>query len=97
MIDTIKTFEERKKELIALGKKKKTITFEELAEALKGLEIDNDSLDDLYNVFIENNIEVVSSDEEDADGKSKKNKEEVVVLDDAEIKKDMTINDPVRM
>ncbi len=98
MIDSIKTFEERKKELIALGKKKKTITFEELAEALKGLEIDNDSLDGLYNSFIENNIEVVSTDEdEESDKEAKKSKEELVVLDDTEITKDMTINDPVRM
>ena len=65
----IKSFEDRKKELIELGKKNdNTLTFEQLAEALKGLEIDNDSLDELYNAFMENGIEVVS-DEGGAGGK----------------------------
>lgn len=46
----IKSFEERKKDLVELGKKNNNVlTFEQLAEALKGLDIDNDSLDDLYN------------------------------------------------
>ena len=36
----IKTFEERKKELLKKGKEKGVITYEELAESLKGLELD---------------------------------------------------------
>ena len=48
----IKSFEERKKDLVELGKKNNNIlTFEQLAESLKGLDIDNDSLDDLYNLL----------------------------------------------
>ena len=47
----IKTFEQRKKELIAAGKKKGVLTYEELAESLKGLELDSDSLDELYNAL----------------------------------------------
>ena len=58
MVDEIKTFEERKKELVAKGKEKGFVTYEELAAALKGLDLDADSLDDLYNAFNENNIEV---------------------------------------
>lgn len=92
----IKSFEDRKKELIELGKKNGFLTFEQLAEALKGLEIDNDSLDELYNAFIENNIEVVSDDVQD-DGGAKNIKEENLVLTDEEITKDININDPVRM
>ena len=49
MIEEIKSFEDRKKELIEQGKKKGSITYEELANALKGLDLDSDSLDDLYN------------------------------------------------
>ena len=49
----IKSFEDRKKSLIELGKKNGFLTFEQLADALKGLEIDNDSLDELYNCFID--------------------------------------------
>ena len=52
----IKTFEDREKELIEAGKKKGYITYEEMASALKGLEIDNDSLDELYNKLMENNV-----------------------------------------
>ena len=94
----IKSFEDRKKELIELGKKNdNTLTFEQLAEALKGLEIDNDSLDELYNAFMENGIEVVS-DEGAGGGKAGlPDEEENLVLSDEEITKDININDPVRM
>lgn len=94
----IKTLEERKEELLKLGKENGVITFEQLADALKGLEVDNDSLDELYNAFMENNIEIVSSDENDAGGDSKnKSKDEPLIMTDAEITKDVNINDPVRM
>ena len=39
-VKEIKSFEERKNELIAKGKKEGKITYEELAEALKGLDVD---------------------------------------------------------
>ena len=65
MIDEIKSFEKRKEELVKLGKEKGFITYEVLAKALKGLELDSDSLDDLYNAFNQNNIAVVSEEDED--------------------------------
>ena len=46
MIQKIKSFEERKKDLIEKGKKNGYITYEELANELKGLELDSDVLDD---------------------------------------------------
>ena len=93
MIDEIKTFEQRKEELIKKGKEKGLITYEELAKALKGLDLDSDNLDDLYNSFSENGIQIVSEEEEangggDADS---------ILLDDNTLTKDLTINDPVRM
>ncbi len=88
----VKTFEERKQELIQKGKEKGSITFEELAASLKGLDVDNDSLDELYNALMENNIEVIS--EEEATGEKPG---EPVILTDNEITKDVNINDPVRM
>lgn len=94
-VSEIKTFDERKKELIELGQKKGYITFEELANALKGLEMDADSLDQLYNTFIELGISVITE-EDEASGGAKK-EEEVVVLDDEDLTKDVNINDPVRM
>ena len=91
MIGEIKSFEERKKELVKQGKEKGYITYEELASALKGLDLDADSLDDLYNAFNENNIAIVSeSDYGDETG-------DKLILDDNTLTKDLTINDPVRM
>ncbi len=87
----VKTFEERKEELLKKGKEKGSITFEELAATLKGLDVDNDSLDELYNALMENNIEVVSEDDESKQGA------EPIILNDTEITKDVNINDPVRM
>jgi RNA polymerase primary sigma factor len=97
----IKTLEERKNELLKKGKEQGYITFEELANALKGLDIDNDALDEIYNLFVENNITVVSEadadDSSNAENGSVPKMEEPVILSDEEIAKDVNINDPVRM
>ena len=102
-VKEIKTFEERKLELIEKGKKEGFITFEELASSLKGLDIDSDALDELYNSFLENGITVVSSEEESSSsseagpGPGKIKEEEVEILTDEDLTKDININDPVRM
>ncbi|HIS18206.1 MAG TPA: RNA polymerase sigma factor RpoD [Candidatus Coprovivens excrementavium] len=95
----IKSFNDRVKDLVELGKKNNNIlTFEQLAEALKGLDIDNDSLDELYNTLMENGIEVVAEDAATGDAaKHDLKEEENLVLSDEEITKDININDPVRM
>ena len=91
MIDEIKTFDMRKEELVKLGKEKGYITYEELANSLKGLDLDADSLDDLYNAFSENDIQIVSeNDKENFD-------DDKILLDDNTLTKDLNINDPVRM
>lgn len=95
MTKEIKTFDERKQSLLELGKKNGFITYEQLADELKGLEVDSDSLDDLYNFLVENNIEITSDDtdnteEDDEDGG-------LIDLDDLVLSKDIKINDPVRM
>ena len=92
MVDEIKTFEERKKELVLKGKEKGFITYEELAASLKGLDLDADSLDDLYNAFNENNIAIISENEQGNDDSASG-----LLLDDNALTKDLTINDPVRM
>ena len=91
MIDEIRTYEERKTELVKKGKEKGFITYEELANSLKGLDLDADSLDDLYNTFNENGISVISETDEGDQGGDK------LLLDDNTLTKDLTINDPVRM
>ena len=90
-MNEIKTFEERKKELVKSGREKGYVTYEELAAALKGLELDADSLDDLYNTFSENGIAVVSEDDNDTTSG------DAIILDDNDLTKDLNINDPVRM
>ena len=87
----IKTLEERTKNLVALGKEKGFITFEQLADELKGLDIDSDDLDNLYNILVENKIEVVAeadiTDEGEDGGQAIKLTDEPIILADEEITK----------
>ena len=92
-MNEIKTFEERKEELVKRGKAKGFITYEELANSLKGLDLDSDALDDLYNTFNQNNIAVISEEDEDTSTDSV----DKLLLDDNAITKNLTIDDPVRM
>ena len=95
MVDEIKTMEKRKEELVALGKKQGYITYEQLADELKGLDIDSDVLDDLYNTLVEMGIEVV------AEGDQGQEDPQVGGVDfeveELTLSKDVRINDPVRM
>ena len=89
---TIRTIEERKQALLELGKSVGFLTFEQLAKELKGLEMDSESLDDLYNFLRENNIEVVEEgDETGSDG------ELDLDISEESLPKNLSINDPVRM
>jgi RNA polymerase primary sigma factor len=95
MVEEIKTIDARKKTLLEKGKKQGYITYEQLVDELKGLDVDSDTLDDLYNTFVENNIEIISEtadngtdDDEDPAG---------FIVEDLTMSKDIKINDPVRM
>ena len=54
MVEEIKTLDERKKKLLEIGKKQGYITYEQLANSLKGLEIEAEDLDELYISAIQN-------------------------------------------
>ena len=96
MINEIKSFEERKQELLELGKKNDNkVTFEEMAEHLKGLEPDSDSLDELYNMFVQNGIEIVSNETNDEPEDDDDDDAGIIINDSPN--KDIKINDPVRM
>ena len=95
MVGEIKTIEERKDKLLALGKKQGFITYEQLADELKGLDVDSDTLDELYNALMEAEIDIVSEDGSD-DASGEEITEEVQV-EDLTLSKDVKINDPVRM
>ena len=71
------------------------LTYEELAENLKGLELDADSLDELYNAFHDNNIEIISENFEDDDDDDDAGEE--ISIEDVALPKNASINDPVRM
>ena len=98
MINEIKTYEERKKELIEQGKEKGYITYEQLATSLRGLDLDSDSLDDLYNSLMEANIQVVTDEEMSGEGDDDASSDGIEdILEDSSLAKELTINDPVRM
>ena len=97
MVGEIRTLDERKEKLLALGKKQGFITYEQLAEELKGLEMDSDSLDELYNSLVEAQIEIISEDGSDDDNASGEEITENIVVEDITMSKDVKINDPVRM
>ncbi len=97
MISEVKTFEERKEALVKVGKEKGFVTYEQLANELKGLDVDADSLDELYNVLLENNIEIKSEDEEGGIDGGEEIESPDKILEDLTNSKDIKINDPVRM
>ena len=95
MVGEIKTLEERKNKLLALGKKQGFVTYEQLADELKGLDVDSDSLDELYNALVEADIDIVTE-----DGSDNASGEEItsdIIVEDLTLSKDVKINDPVRM
>ena len=95
MVNEIKTIEDRKKSLIKKGKENGYVTYEQLAEELKGLEVDSDTLDDLYNALVENNIEIISETTDNSDDDDENPSD--LVVEDLTLSKDIKINDPVRM
>ncbi len=95
MVNEIKPFEERVNELVELGKTQGFITYEQIAKKTIDLELDNNALDELYNIFSENNITVVAEGEEGESGDIKVKEEEVI--EEIADSRDMSVNDNVRM
>ena len=56
MSKELKTFKDKEEYLIKKGKEEGFITYEEIAKTLKGLDVDSDNLDELYNKLIANNF-----------------------------------------
>ncbi len=93
MVEEIKTFETRVEELIEEGKKDGFVTYEAIAKKLEGLDVDNNSFDELYNKLTENQIDVLTEDEA-AGGETLKIDADIEIPNDS---KDMSVNDNVRM
>ena len=96
MVNEIKTIEQRKESLLKKGSEKGFITYEEMANELKGLELDSDSLDDLYNSLVDAGIEIVSEDANDTEASAEEITDDTLV-ENITLSKDIKINDPVRM
>lgn len=96
MVNEIKTIEQRKESLLKRGREKGFITYEEMANELKGLELDSDSLDDLYNSLVDAGIEIVSEDANDTEASAEEITDDTLV-ENITLSKDIKINDPVRM
>ena len=84
-------------ELVELGKKQGFLTYEIIAKKTSNLELDSNSLDELYNALNENNIEVRSEDEGDTDRGLLEENPEFNIEKLASESKDMSVNDNVRM
>ena len=95
MVNNIKTFEERLKELVEEGKKQGYLTYEQIAKKTLDLDLDSNALDDLYNALSENKIDVRAEDEDDSNPIDLK--EEIIIDDVPDESKDMSVNDNVRM
>ncbi len=94
MVNNIKTFEERVQELVKDGKENGFLTYEQIAKKTIDLDLDSNSLDELYNTLTENQIEVRAEDEEEAINLEEENLEIVDIPNES---KDMSVNDNVRM
>ena len=97
MVNEMKTFDEILKDLVDTGLNKGFLTYEEIAKATNGLELDANNLDTLYNTLNENNIEVKSEDENDTDGGLLTEDISLNLEELTTESKDMSVNDNVRM
>ena len=95
---TNKLFEEKKEQLIKKGKENGFITYEILANDLKGIDLDSEELDNLYDALVSAGIEIVAEDDIGNDEGDVTGGEDIEdILKDSTIAKELTVNDPVRM
>lgn len=95
MVNNIKTFEERVQELVKDGKENGFLTYEQIAKKTIDLDLDSNSLDELYNTLTENQIEIRGEDDEG--GTINLEEENLEIIDIPNESKDMSVNDNVRM
>lgn len=91
--ETELTLEQVKEKLMEQGKKSGELSYEVIAERLSHFELDSDQMDDLYEQFTDQGIEL-TGDKEAAEDDSK---EEEFDLNDLSVPPGVKINDPVRM
>lgn len=102
-VETEITLDQAKEQVIAQGKKRGVITYDEIAERLSAFELDSDQMDEFYEYLGEKGIDIIGQsdddDEDDEDDPSfnQLEKEEEFDLNDLSVPPGIKINDPVRM
>ncbi|MDF2607182.1 MAG: sigA [Bacillales bacterium] len=95
--ETELSIEQVKEQIIEQGKKRRVLSYEEIAEKLSVFDIDSDQMDEFYENLREQGIEL-SGDVEDVDPSLVTlEKDEVFNLNDLSVPAGVKINDPVRM
>ena len=90
------TLKQTKEKLVAAGKKRGSLEYEEIADNLSHYELEPDEMDEFYEELQDEGIEIVEDTEDGKEGKEEE-KEEEVNTSDLSVPLGIKINDPVRM
>ena len=90
------TLEQAKEQLIEKGKKCGVLTYEEIAKKLDNFKIESDEMDEYYEFFTEQGIQVMNQSGVDDDIKGLQ-KEKEIDLNDLSVPPGVKINDPIHM
>jgi RNA polymerase primary sigma factor len=89
------TVDQEKEHLLELGKKRGSLTYQEISTRLAPFDQEPEQMDEFYEALADQGIDV--SDESDAPASDNKHKEEEFDLSDLSVPPGVKINDPVRM
>ncbi|EST13355.1 RNA polymerase sigma factor RpoD [Sporolactobacillus laevolacticus] len=89
------TVDQEKEQLLELGKKRGSLTYQEISTRLAPFDQEPEQMDEFYETLADQGIDV--SDESEGPSSDEKNKEEEFDLNDLSVPPGVKINDPVRM
>ncbi|MCO7175695.1 RNA polymerase sigma factor RpoD [Sporolactobacillus kofuensis] len=89
------TIDQEKEQLLELGKKRGSLTYQEITTRLAPFDQEPEQMDEFYETLADQGIDV--SDESDGPASDDKHKEEEFDLNDLSVPPGVKINDPVRM
>ncbi|MCI1856556.1 MAG: RNA polymerase sigma factor RpoD [Sporolactobacillus sp.] len=90
------TVEQEKEHLFEIGKKRGSLTYQQIADHLAPFDQEPEQMDEFYEALADQGIEV-SDESDDHSGSDEKGKEEEFDLNDLSVPPGVKINDPVRM
>src|SRR5699024_1960978 len=89
------SLEQVKTKLLDLGRKRGTLSYEEIANWLSGYELDSDQMDEFYEYLDEQGVEIVGDSKEGP--QTQQQEKEEVDLNDLSLPSGIETNDTVRM